>query len=95
MALVLPTLEYASTVWYPHQATLSDPTEMIQIREARYVMIRYGTLDNVTDMLRQLFCDTLEQRRFRATMCFRITNQLVLIPVNQFISYIRDIRGSD
>ena len=97
MALVHPTVEYASTVWSPHQATLSDPIEMVQRRQAQYVMKIYGTFDSVTDKLRQQSWDTLEQRRFtaRVTMCFRITNQLKMIPVNQFVPYTWDTRGHD
>ena len=84
-----PTVVYASTVGSPHQATLSDPIEMVQRRGVRYVMNIYATFDSVTDMLRQQSWDTHGQRRFtaRVTMCFRITSQLVMIPVNQFIPY--------
>ena len=95
MALVRPTVEYALRVWSPHVATLSNPVEVVQRRGARYVMSRYGTFD----MLRELSWDTLllEQRRLKAkvTMCFRITNDLVMISANQIVPHTSDTRGHD
>ena len=70
IALLCPTVEYASTVWSSHLAALSNPSEMVPRWAARYIMSRFGTFDSVTDMLREL---SWHSDKTRVTMCFRIT----------------------
>ena len=53
-ALVLPKLEYASTVWDPHQACLVDKLEMVQRRAARFVCNDYRRTTSVSELIRSL-----------------------------------------
>ncbi len=93
--LVRPTVEYASTVWSPHQQELIKNIEMVQRRSARYVMSQYDRHDSVTDMLRRLSWETLEQRRLKArvVMGYRIIHGLVKIPDNQLVPSSAPTRG--
>ena len=93
--LVRPTLEYASTVWSPHQKELIKSLEMVQRRAARYVLRAYDRKDSVTDMLKTLKWETLEERRLkaRAVMGYRIIHELVKIPSKQFIPTTVNTRG--
>ena len=95
-ALVRPITEYASTVWSPHQQDLKHDIEMVQRRAARYVTNRYErTPGCVTDMLKTLEWETLEQRRAKArvVMGYRIVNSLVRISDNQLVPTTGKTRG--
>ena len=94
-ALVRPTVEYASSVWSPHQGELKYAIERVQRRAARYVTKRYDRLDSVTDMLNELTWETLEQRRKKArvVMGYRIIHGLVAISSQQLQSTEVRTRG--
>ena len=87
-SLVRPHLEYCSSVWSPYTKTLTNKVEMVQRRAARYATNRYHNTSSVTTMLDQLDWETLEDRRTKAqlTMFYRITNDLVDIPADQYLS---------
>ena len=93
--LVRPTVEYASSVWSPHQETLKYTIERVQRRAARYVTRRYQHSDSVTAMVQQLKWDTLEQRRLkgRVTMGYRVVHRLVKISDAQLIPSTAHTRG--
>ena len=95
-ALVHPTIEYASTVWDPHQKCLVDQAEMVQRRAARYVMRNYDPRASVTKMLADLKWESLEQRRLKArvTMAFKIKLKLIAMPSTQFIKSEVPTRGN-
>ena len=95
--LVRPIMEYASSVWSPHQKELVHNLEMVQRRAARYVMHLYQRTESVTDMLKVLKWETLEQRRLKArvTMGYRIVHGLVMIPANQLVPALDITRGHD
>ena len=91
-SLVLPKLEYCSTVWDPKCITnpqdgdktshrLVDQLEMVQRRVARWVTGRYHNTSSVSYMLRSLDWRSLEQRRVdsRLSMLFKIRHHLVAI----------------
>ena len=94
-ALVRPITEYASTVWSPHQKELVHDIEMVQRRAARYATNRYDRMDSVTDMLKDLEWETLEQRRAksRVVMGYRIVNRLICIPDKQLVPATGKTRG--
>ena len=50
-SLVRSFVDYASTVWDPHQKFNQEKLEMVQRRAARFVKIRYRRTDSVTAML--------------------------------------------
>ena len=94
--LVRPTLEYASSVWSPGQATLIQKIEKVQRRAARYVCARYSRQDSVQDMLQSLEWESLEHRRNKnmVMMLFKIVNSLVAIPSTQLIPANKTTRGN-
>ena len=93
--LVRPTVEYASSVWSPHQETLKYTIERVQRRAARYTTRQYKNTDSVTAMIQQLKWDTLEQRRLKArvTMGYRVVHKLVKISDAQLIPSTVCTRG--
>ena len=77
-------LEYASTVWCPHEAKLINGLESVQRRAARWAVNRYERKASVTQMLAELKWHTLEQRRIhsRLVMLFKIFHGLALVQHN-------------
>lgn len=86
---VRPGLEYAATVWDPHLQTHIDSLEQIQKRAARFVKNDYKsrTPGCMTEMLRSLDWNTLQQRRKEARlgMLYRIQHDLVDIPKDKYL----------
>ena len=84
--IVRPTLEYCASVWSPY--TQIKKLEMVQRKAARYVTNRYHNTSSVTSMLDHLEWDTLETRRTRnqLTMLYKISNDLVDIPEDMFLT---------
>ncbi|KAK3101152.1 hypothetical protein FSP39_001347, partial [Pinctada imbricata] len=80
--LIRPSLEYASSVWDPHQTTLIKDLEQVQRRTARFVHNEYRDTSPgcVTTLLNNLGWESsLEHRRmkYRLTLCYKIQNQLI------------------
>ena len=67
-AYVRPILEYACSVWDPHNDKLVKSLEAVQRRAARWVCQRYRRTSSVDDMLTGLEWPTLESRRRRARL---------------------------
>ena len=63
--VIRPTLEYACAIWDPYTKKHINALEMIQQRAARYVTNRYERYASVTEMLRELQWDSLEEKRKR------------------------------
>ena len=86
--MVRPVLEYASSVWDPHQKEDIDRLEKVQKRAARYACNNYfeRTPGTITSMLQQLKWNSLEQRRRhnRLGMLYRIENGLVDLQPSTF-----------
>ena len=91
-SLVRLKLEYCSTVWDPKCITnpkdgdktshrLTDQSEMVQRRAARWVTGRYHNTSSASDMLCSLDWRSHEQRRVnsRLSMLFKIQHHLVAI----------------
>lgn len=66
--LVRPTLEYAATVWDPHQQYLIDEIEKVQRRAARWVKADYRMTSSVSMMLKDLNWPTLQKRRYESRL---------------------------
>ena len=66
--LVRSGLEYASTVWDPHQCKDINKVESVQRRAARYVCNDYNQEHSVSAMMSRLEWDTLQARRQQARL---------------------------
>lgn len=73
-ALVLPRLEYCSSVWSPYQLHLTNRLESVQCRATRALFIRLGcspdTLPRYEARLHRLGWQTLQHRRSVARVGF-------------------------
>jgi len=80
--VVRSSMEYASSVWSPHECKATDSLEMVQRRAARWVLHRYQRTASVTQMLSELSWLTLAERRriSRLLMLYKITHNLVYVP---------------
>lgn len=74
--LVRPLLEYSLAPWDPFTTENIKKLEMIQRRTARYVLNRYNYVSSVNEMLQELQCNTLEERRIkdRLVLFYKIHN---------------------
>ena len=95
-ALVRPSLEYAASVWAPHQKILINTLEMVQRRAARYVSANFERRASVTAMLRSLKWETLEERhsKRRLTIGFQIIQGQIAIPSTQLVPSTISTRGN-
>ena len=87
--IVLPSIQYCSSIWDPHQQSLIHKLEMIQHRAARFVLNRpwrRNHRDSITEMLVELKWPTLEDRRKQARLMllFKFVNKLIYVP-NQYL----------
>jgi len=80
-ALVRPQVEYASSVWDPHEADKIHQIEMVQRRSARWVYDRYLYTSSVQRMLDELKWKSLCVRREQArlTMLYKMVHGLVRV----------------
>ena len=88
LSLVRPILEYCCTVWSPYTQDYTNKLEMVQHRAARYVTNRYHNTSSMTSMLEHLEWESLESRcvKCQLTMLFKIINDLVDIPRDQYLT---------
>jgi len=94
--IVRPLVEYASTVWDPHQANLINTLEKTQRRAARRICQDFSPYSSASNLVRQLELDTLKSRRSvaKATMIYKMKNTLVDIDTsNVLLPSIRSSRG--
>ena len=84
---VRPQLEYAATVWDPHTDINITKLEGAQRRAARFVRNDYNYTSSVTEMMRALEWESLQQPRHQAksVMMYRIVNSLVDIPPREYL----------
>ena len=82
-------LDYSSTVWDPHLNKDINRIENIQRKAARFVESDYKQTSSATSMMDELGWKPLHERRReqRLTLLFKIVNDLVAIPADQYIRY--------
>ena len=64
-SLVRPLIEYASSVWDPHELGLKRELEKVQRKGARFVKRRYDREISVSGLMKELEWEPLEKRRER------------------------------
>ena len=94
--MVKPIIEYAAAVWAPHTKRDIDMIERTQRQAARFVTSNYSRYASVTQMLTNLNWPTLARCRdeLKAIMMFKISNHLVAIPVNLFLTPISTVHST-
>ena len=97
--LIRPVLEYASTVWDPHQIQLIQQIEQVQRQAARFATGNYYSRDPgcVTNMLNKLQWEPLQHRRAKSKviMLYKIIHQEVEIPIQHLlVTNTRVTRGT-
>ena len=83
--LILPVLQYCSSIWDPYQQYLIHKLEMVQHRAIRFVLNRpwqRNHQDSITELLQQLNWPTLEtqRRHARLTLLYKVYNKIMIIP---------------
>ena len=97
--LVRPVLEYASTVWDPHQIEQIQRLEQVQRQAARFATGNYYSRDPgcITNMLNNLKWEPLQHRRVKSKviMLYEIIHHEVEIPLhNLLVTNTRVTRGT-
>ena len=96
--IVGPTLEYASAsaILDPYTKKRINTLEMIQHRAARYVKNRYERYARVTEMLRELQWDSLEEKRRRQRLIkfYNIHHHQVEVMKDAYIKQSSNLRPS-
>ena len=82
LTYVRPQLEYSTTIWDPHTKANIEKIEKVQRRAARFVKHNYQQKASVTEMIKSLQWQTLQQRRTYAglVMFFRIAHGFIAVP---------------
>ena len=96
--LILPILDYCSSIWDPYQHKLIHKIEMIQHRAARFALSQPWNRHHrgsISEMLHKLEWPSLQARRKRArlTFLFKILNNLVCIP-NQYLPSLSSVAAT-
>lgn len=69
LTFVLPQLEFASSIWSPHQNYLIDMIESIQNRAARFISSNYDRYASITQIKHECSLQPLHTRRSLALLC--------------------------
>ena len=69
LAFVRPQLEFASSIWSPHQAYLINVLERVQNRAARFIAKNYSRHASITHIKSSLSLPSLDSRRKIALIC--------------------------
>ena len=87
-AIVRPKLEYACAAWDPYLQKDMYSLEKVQTKVARFCANGYHLTASVTDMIRELGWQTLEQRRsfFRLTLLYKMSHGLLDIDVDFYLN---------
>ena len=87
ISLVRSVLEYAATIWDPHESGDIKLLESVQRRSARFVMNDYKYTSSVSDMLSDLGWITLADRRkdLRLILLYKIIHGVTAVPTDNIL----------
>ena len=93
---VIPSVEYASSVWSSAADSHTNQREMVQERAARFVRNDYARLSSVKEMVTSLHWIILQKRRgmARVTMLYKIKHNIVDVTPDPLIRSARTSRGN-
>jgi hypothetical protein len=96
-SMVRPILEYASSVWDPHQQGLVSALEAVQRRSSRRILGDFSPQSSASSMVSKLGLEPLVQRRVadKACMMYKIMHKLVdmNVPPGRLQPAVRLTRG--
>ncbi len=86
--MVRPILEYASAAWDPYQQGEIHKLEMVQRRAARFARHAYTRDVSVTQLLKDLEWEPLQERRLRARLSIfhQAVNNNIAIQIPDYIT---------
>lgn len=67
---IRPSLEYASTIWHPHTAILTDTLESLQNKAARFICSCYSSYQSFSLLKHNLNLPSLAMRRKLSRLSF-------------------------
>ena len=93
--MVRTGLDYAATIWDPYQKGHINQLEMIQRKSARWICNNHSRHSSVTEMLRHLNLEPLEDRRraARLVLMYKILNKEIAVP-EQDLGITRNSRAT-
>ena len=83
-SLVLPTLDYCSSLWDPHFAIHSNKLESIQTFAIRIITKSWRGSTSVTQSRFNLPSLSTRRRKQKVALCYRVLNNLSVIPPSFF-----------
>ena len=99
ISLIRSGMEYASSIWDPHVKRNVDQLEGMQRRAVRWIVSKYSRTTSVTQLLKDLKLEPLEERRkaLRLTLLYKIVHGKVSIKIDEvdLIYTERPARGKD
>ena len=82
---------HCAPIWHPWQDKLSYKVERVQRAAARYVLNDYNFTSSVTDMLKILNWQTLENRRIQNSLILLYKTKYHLVAIDHF--YLTETRN--
>ena len=85
ISMVRSSLEDASVIWDPHQSNHKSLLEKTQRKAARWICSNFQQQSSVTQMLKSLNLEPLEERRriSRLVFLYKILNGKVAVPADE------------
>ena len=95
LTTVRSSLEYASTIWDPHQQGQKQLLEVTQMKAARWIQNDFSRTSSVSSMMVNLGLEPLEEKRriSRPAFLYKILHEEVAVPASE-LGIIRNPRAT-